>query len=308
MLKVDFDIQQKRDASAVILTDKTTGWTDSLGIDDITATVIVHRSPIGAVTRLFTKFLPSMGSFEIPADFLNPRHAENILVEQSSGLVDCCGAPPISPLISLLPYDMDFPKFTACQEVEMKWADGCHYFRYELYVKDAIVDYSLKVKMAESEQLWLRVNDSWVNYTDDTSYNDGYRYFYTTGSVDKIDKYQVRTSLKVVAEGQVFPYNVRPGGNTGTNNSVMAGYAGFDVPLYANLEQKMTNLVGPAIMSDRLNGHCHHPIDTLMTQYAKLDYMKNDPGCSCQCIGSTIKSIDAVLSELSIQKFGTNAC
>jgi len=297
MLKVDFDVQVTRDAKEIIITDKTSGWDDDLGIEDVYAVVFTYVSPGGVATKINTRFLPSDGQISIPANYLDSRYVHEISTPPVYGS-PCCDIPPISVFASVFQLNPDNIPVGFCSEGEDRsWPDGCHTWRYELFVKDALMSYNLKLRIPQEDQLFLRVSDSWVNYTDQTSYNEGYRYFFVTDTDLVIDKYEVRSGMEVVTCGAVNPFNVKKGGPESAYLA-LAGYAEFKVPIHVNLSNKITEMSIPILTSERVGDLCHTDLDVFASQVYRYQAVISDPGCSCEDVAHHIEAIGHILDEM----------
>lgn len=298
MLKVNFDIEVSRDSSELTFTDRTTGWGD-ISIDDIAAVVFYHKNPFGTATKLYTKFLPSQGSIVIPASYLDSRYVDEILKQENQTLSGgCCGFPPITTFAPILDLGVKFPVSWACPtNPQKKWGDGCNSWRYELYMANATVDYAKAFRMRESDLLYVRLNGSWVNYTDYTSYEGDYRHLFITNTSDRIDQWEIRSGLDVIDCGPINPIKVRPN-QLESDHLTLAGYAEYNVVFHSELAKRFSDLSVDIITGDSVNHMCHKPLDVFAGQLYRYQSLVADPGCSCDEAAHHIRSINMVLDEI----------
>lgn len=310
----NFEISVLADSSKLIFEDTTGSFSiqnpggygsPNVAIEDIAATIITIGTPNGKQFSLRSTFLPPQGSFEIPAYWLNDDYE---IPTPPDFINNACGdIIPVSPIISFEEFDRGVniqDRWRLGQEELMQktWVDKCYTFRYELYIQNAIVDYVVKVKSKSTQQLWLMINNNWVNKTSEAVYQNGYYYYTVIGTTDKITKYEIRDLLTMIACGDVFPQNVRVSPEPQDDDTlVLCAFTQLQIPLFSNVDKRLSQMAYHLTAGGKWgnsNHWCHHPIDNFSLALALLDTVKNDTNCGCEVINSTIESVNNILDEI----------
>lgn len=220
---------------------------------------------------------------------------------------DCgCGGTPIPPPQPLV---RDCDKVEVVQDCGKplpitNFEDGCYTLEYYVYgysTQQRVCDYSIThLKLQSDQKLWIVKNGELIDAT--TLINAGSLAFLQTN--DEYSDYYIKHGDTIESCGKFTVSNCTTI-TTSTEHEVLLSSFVSNVVLLCNTEYKLSNATYKLIIDDGICTNCITDINKqqanclLAIAWAKLEALKNNPGCNCTCIRDNLKQINNILLKIT---------